>query len=186
MTRGVRRLAGGRIGLAWRALKAWKLGQFRVAAFVAAGFALLVGVATVLIPNPWFSREIATVWWNYPVWIVTAVLVGLLTATYMRAPAAAGDQATGPGGASERRTTRMGVAGGVLTWFAVGCPVCNKIALLALGYSGAITWFAPLQPVLATAALVLTGVALVWRLSGQVACPLPSRPKRTQVVREAA
>lgn len=156
--------------LALRALRAWGPRQLLVAAAVAAAFAVLVGVATVLIPNPWFAREIETVWWNYPVWILTAIGVGLLTATYMR-PAGTGAVDETP---TERKSTRMGLAGGVLTWFAVGCPVCNKIALIALGYSGAITWFAPLQPVLAVAALILTGVALVWRLSGQVACPMPT------------
>lgn len=74
----------------------------------------------------------------------------------------------------ERRSSRMGVAGGILAWFVVGCPVCNKIALLALGYSGAITWFAPVQPLLAVVAMILTAVALVWRLRGQVSCPLPA------------
>ncbi len=68
------------------------------------------------------------------------------------------------------------MAGGMLAWFAVGCPVCNKLALLALGYSGAITWFAPVQPFLALGALVLTSVALVWRLRGQVACPVRLEP----------
>ncbi|GAA2826270.1 hypothetical protein FB468_1524 [Leucobacter komagatae] len=159
-----------RLTLAARALKLWGPRQYRVAVLVAVGFAALIGVATVIIPNPWFSREIATVWWNYPVWILTAIGAGLLAATYMR-PAAQGALAEEEAPA-ERKATRMGIAGGVLSWFAVGCPVCNKIALLALGYSGAITWFAPLQPILAVAALVLTGVALVWRLSGQIACPV--------------
>ncbi|EPR75477.1 hypothetical protein ADILRU_2020 [Leifsonia rubra CMS 76R] len=31
----------------------------------------------------------------------------------------------------------------MLAWFAVGCPVCNKIALLALGYTGALACPAP-------------------------------------------
>ena len=56
----------------------------------------------------------------------------------------------------------------------MGCPVCNKIALLALGYTGALTWFAPFQPVLAVTALILATFALVWRLKGQLACPLPA------------
>ncbi|KAM9862922.1 hypothetical protein ACI1US_01162 [Leucobacter sp. BZR 635] len=175
-----------RLVFAGRALRGWSARQWLIALLVAAGFALLVGVVTVLIPNPWFARDIDTVWWNYPVWVLTAVGVGMLTATYVRQPsaAAAADAAGATGTADaagtadtpdERRTTRMGIAGGMLTWFAVGCPVCNKIALLALGYSGAITWFAPLQPVLALAALILTGLALVWRLSGQVACPVPAK-----------
>lgn len=176
-----------KIALAGRALRSWRPRQFAIAMLVAAGFALLVGIVTVLIPNPWFAREIDTVWWNYPVWVLTAIGTGLLTATYVAPPrvgqAPATAQAEAPATAEagqaaeavERRSSRMGIAGGVLTWFAVGCPVCNKIALLALGYSGAITWFAPLQPLLAVAAMILTGVALVWRLSGQVACPVPTK-----------
>lgn len=65
--------------------------------------------------------------------------------------------------------------GTVLAWFAVGCPVCNKIALLALGYSGAITWFAPMQPVLAALAVALCAIALVQRLKGMVVCEVSTR-----------
>lgn len=79
----------------------------------------------------------------------------------------------------------MGLVGGVLAWFAVGCPVCNKIALIALGYSGAITWFAPVQPFLAGAAVILCAVALVIRLKGQVLCTLP-QPRAAAEVPEAA
>lgn len=163
--------------LAGRALRAWTSRQFFVAAATALGFALLVGIVTVLIPNPWFARDIDTVWWNYPVLALTAVGSGMLTATYVR-PSSAQQVApdTDLASKAEKRSARMGVAGGLLTWFAVGCPVCNKIALLALGYSGAITWFAPLQPVLAIVALVLTCLALVWRLRGQVACPVTPNP----------
>ena len=161
------------LSLAWQSLRLWTPRQYATGAVAALGVALLVGVATVLIPNPVFGREIEPVWWNYPAWIVTSVLSGLLMATYVRTgpgvPSV--DEDEEPGG---RSTSRVGIAGGVLAWFAVGCPVCNKIALLALGYSGAITWFAPLQPILAVAALVLTAVALVWRLRGQVACPVPA------------
>ncbi|MBO1804512.1 hypothetical protein J4H91_04160 [Leucobacter ruminantium] len=156
--------------LAGRGLRSWTPRQYVVAGGAAVAFGLLVGVVTVLIPNSWFARDIGTVWWNYPVWILTSIGAGMLTATYVKprgAEAAAADETP-----AERRTTRMGIAGGLLTWFAVGCPVCNKIALLALGYSGAITWFAPFQPVLAIAAMLLTGLALVWRLKGQVACPI--------------
>lgn len=162
------RAAGVSIGLAGRAVRAWTAPQVLVAIAAGTVVAVVVGLATVLIPNPVFARDIPTVWWNYPVWLLTSALSGMLAATYLRTAPGADD------GAGARRTSRMGLAGGVLAWFAVGCPVCNKIALLTLGYSGAITWFAPAQPVLALGALILTGVALVWRLRGQVACPVPS------------
>ncbi|MGO1435338.1 MAG: hypothetical protein ACTJFR_08445 [Canibacter sp.] len=156
--------------LASRALRAWSARQYLIAAVTAIGFALLVGVVTVLIPNPAFARDIDTVWWNYPVWIVTSLGAGMLTATYVKSKTGGNESGDDNSSPSAQRTAHMGIAGGLLTWFAVGCPVCNKIALLALGYSGAITWFAPFQPVLAIAALILTGLALVWRLKGQVVC----------------
>ncbi|MDO5734966.1 MAG: hypothetical protein Q4P15_00665 [Propionibacteriaceae bacterium] len=140
-------------------------------------FALLIGIPTVIIPNPVFGREIEVLAWNYPVWIGSSILAGMLAATYVRPSGTTKKQAV-----EERdddgtgtRQGRFGIAGTVLAWFAVGCPVCNKLALLALGYSGAITWFAPIQPLLAAGALLLTGGALAFRLRGQVICPMRNR-----------
>lgn len=152
-----------------RGLRTWGARESSVALVAAIGVAVLIGVPTVLIPNPWFSRMIAPEWWDRPIWIATSVLAGMLIATYTR-PEDASAETAAP---ADESPTRMGVAGSVLTWFAVGCPVCNKIALLALGTSGAMTWFAPLQPVLAVAALLLTGLALAARLQGRIVCALP-------------
>lgn len=179
--------AGESLTLAGRALRTWTLRQHLMAAVFALGFALLVGLVTVLIPNPLFARDIDTVWWNYPAWVLTSIGTGMLTATYV-IPTATETRNKAEETPLERRTARMGIAGGLLTWFAVGCPVCNKIALLALGYSGAITWFAPFQPVLAIAAMLLTGFALVWRLKGQIACPVTpgATSSRTQQMEPTA
>lgn len=162
------------------ALRSWTRRQVVAAALFSVAFAVLIGVPTVLIPNPVFGREIPVVAWNYPVWILTSVLAGMLAATYVRprpAAAAAGAAVAAPAGADDAPVdapSRLAMAGGVLAWFAVGCPVCNKIALLALGYSGALTWFAPVQPYLAAVALLMTAGALVFRLRGQVFCPTPA------------
>lgn len=180
-----RQRIGESFALAARALRAWTARQVLVAVAAAVVVAIVIGVATVLIPNPVFARDIPPVWWNYPVWLLTSALSGMLIATYVRTSTAAGSDSEAEaqiaptereGDADARRSSRMGMAGGILAWFAVGCPVCNKLALLALGYSGAITWFAPVQPFLAVAAMVLTGVALAWRLRGQVACPVRPAP----------
>ncbi len=172
-----------RLSLARRALGAWGARQVVVAFAGALGVGLVIGLATVLIPNSVFGREIPPVWWDYPVWILTSVLCGVLIATYVdpdpqSAVAADGtDRSVAADDETmtrrDRRTNRMGAAGGVLAWFAVGCPVCNKIALVALGYSGALTWFAPMQPFLAAIAVVLTVVAILLRLEGQVVCAVP-------------
>ncbi|NLE96924.1 MAG: hypothetical protein GX596_02905 [Propionibacterium sp.] len=161
----------GRWRLALRGLRTWGPRQVATATIATVIVALVIGVATVLIPNPVFGRDIPPVWWNYPVWLLTSLMSGMLIATFVRSD----DAVTGPSAREATRTGRLGTAGGVLAWFAVGCPVCNKIALLALGYSGAITWFAPIQPLLAVGALLLTTWALVVRLQGLVACSVPVR-----------
>lgn len=154
------------------ALRSWTPRQHLAAAMFSVAFALLIGVPTVLIPNPVFGRQVAVQVWNYPVWIASSVLGGMLAATYVRG---ARDQPAVEVAESVDAPSRFGMVGGLLTWFAVGCPVCNKLALLALGYSGAITWFAPVQPYLAAAALLMTAGALLVRLRGQVLCFTPRR-----------
>ena len=161
---------GTQLRLALQAVRQWTGRKWLWALAFSALFLALMGASTVLIPNQFFTREIAAVWWNYPVWFVTSVAAGMLAATYVRAP-------VGERSREATRSARFGMAGGFLAWFAVGCPVCNKIALLALGYTGALTWFAPFQPVLAVLALVFTVGALVVRLRGEVSC-LVSRPEK--------
>ncbi|PVU84329.1 hypothetical protein DDP54_00280 (plasmid) [Cellulomonas sp. WB94] len=169
------------------ALRSWTPRQHLAAAVFSVAFALLIGIPTVLIPNPVFGRQVPVQGWNYPVWIASSILGGMLAATYVRQSrheldaTAADDVVDAP--------SRFGMVGGVLAWFAVGCPVCNKLALLALGYSGAITWFAPVQPYLAAAALVMTAGALLVRLRGQILCLTPrargSRPPTAPMPRAA-
>ncbi|HIY86801.1 MAG TPA: hypothetical protein H9822_10210 [Candidatus Yaniella excrementavium] len=172
--------------LAIRALKAWRARQVIAAVVAALLVALVIGFATVLIPNELFTRDIPPTWWDHPVWIITSALSGILIATYVRPDTSAAPETTAAGtsanaqydSARQERSGKIGMLGGFLAWFAVGCPVCNKIALLILGYSGALTWFAPFQPVLAVSAMLLTGVAVIWRLKGQVACTMPKQPSK--------
>ncbi|MGC2977314.1 hypothetical protein ACPUD8_16560 [Brevibacterium sp. FAM 25378] len=175
---------------AYRGLLLWDRRRIGAASAAAAGSAVVIGLATVLIPNSLFARDVPPVWWDYPVWILTAVLLGVLIASYVRSPGSASEVGAGgqdsasqersssPDVASERRSGVLGGVGGVLGWFAVGCPVCNKIALLALGYTGALTYFAPLQPILAAASVALLLAAVIIRLKGQYSCPIPS-PERS-------
>jgi len=150
------------------ALRSWTARQYLATVGFSVGFALLIGIPTVLIPNSVFGREVPVLGWNYPVWIASSILAGMLAATYVRRPLDPVEVAIVD--VTSDRPGRFGILGGVLAWFAVGCPVCNKIALLALGYSGAITWFAPVQPFLAAAALMTTAGALLMRLRGQILC----------------
>lgn len=152
-------------------MRQWGPRRWLVALGSAVGTVLLIGFPTVLIPNSVFGRAVPTVWWNWPALIVAAAISGLLVATYVRQPTPLGDlQEVQP----EENGSRRGMLGGVLTFFAVGCPVCNKVVLLALGTSGAMQWFAPVQPLLALAAVGALAWALHTRLRGERACALPA------------
>lgn len=157
----------------------WTTRQYVAAAGFSVLFIILIGIPTVLIPNPVFGREIAVFVWNYPIWIGSSVLAGMLAATYVQPSRTSPPPA--PGADDGAKHGKFGIFGAVLAWFAVGCPVCNKLALLALGYSGALTWFAPFQPILAAAAILLTGGALIFRLRGQVHCPSRAEARHASV-----
>jgi hypothetical protein len=60
-------------------------------------------------------------------------------------------------------------AGGGLAYLAVGCPLCNKAVVLALGSSGALSYFAPAQPWLGVVALlsILPVLGRLLRLIGR-------------------
>lgn len=156
-------------------LRLWSGRRWSAAAVAAVLTALVVAVPTAMVPTPVFAREVPTTWWAWPVLAVTSVLSGLVFATYLREPGTATTAGT---------IDRRGAAGGLLTFFAVGCPVCNKLALVALGYAGALRWFAPVQPFLAVAGVALLAWALRARLRGQLACPAPTEPEAAASVTE--
>lgn len=147
-------------------MRTWTARQWLVAVVAAAAIATVTGLVSDLIPNPFFTRMIEAPWWSRPVWLTSALMAGLLVASY-----------TAPGGQSapdRAKDQRRGVVGAVLSFLAVGCPTCNMLVVFALGTSGAIAWFEPLQPVLAVGSLVLLGVALRARLRAERSCPVPA------------
>jgi hypothetical protein len=145
-------------------IRAWGVRQWGTAAAAALAAAVVIGLPTGVVPSGFFSRMTPVLWWNYPVWAAGSVLMGLLAATYADAPRRT---------AAERPRGARAIAAGLLQVFAVGCPVCNKLVVLALGTSGAMSFFAPAQPVLAVLSLALLAHALVRRLRTAAACPVP-------------
>lgn len=132
---------------------------------IGVGFAtyLIISIPTAVIENPVFGREIGVTSWSVPVILISSILTGLLSATYVK------------NGISDQnpKQLKMGSVGALLSYFAVGCPVCNKIALIAFGYTGAIQYFAPIQPYLALAGIALLAFSLWVRLKNEYSCSLP-------------
>lgn len=142
-------------------MRSWSPRRWATALGAAVVIALLLGLPTDVIPNPVFGRPVPVTWWSVPVLIISAVLAGLLVATYVRDDATKGDDPT---------RERIGGLGGLLTFFAIGCPVCNKLVVVALGTTGALDWFAPTQPWLAVISIALLVEALRRRLRTTDAC----------------
>lgn len=115
------------------------------------GAALVIGIPTVIIPNPIFVRDVGTTGADYVIFALSSLLIGLTWALPTMTP---------------HRENRS-LWGAFGTFLAVGCPTCNKIVLLLIGSSGALTYFAPVQPLLGIGALYLI-VAALRRRVGQM------------------
>lgn len=150
-------------------MRNWSRRRWLAAAVGALVTALAVGLPTDVIPNPVFGRPVDVTWWSYPVLVVTAVLGGLLIATYVREPDLIDDPTVHDLDEIDRPGKAGGI-GGLLSFFAVGCPTCNKLAVIALGSTGTLDWFAPAQPILAVGSIALLAWALRARLRGEIAC----------------
>jgi ABC-type sugar transport system permease subunit len=148
------------------ALFSWSVRRWVVAAVAAIITFLVVGLPTAVIENPVFGRSVEVTTWSMPVLVITSVLSGLLVATYFR-----NDSIT-----SEEKSLKIGGIGAVLSYLAVGCPVCNKLVLIALGSTGAIKYFAPVQPFLAWLGVILLAFAVQQRLAKESSCQI-SFPK---------
>ncbi len=132
---------------------------------------LVLGLPSAIIPNPVFGRTVPVRASDVAIWLASSPLFGLTLATYAVRPHQS-DHARG-------EEVRLGL-GGIAVFFAIGCPVCNKLVLLALGTSGALAVFAPIQPVIGAVSLLFLVATLAYRLR-QVArgCERCSRVSET-------
>lgn len=124
--------------------------------------ALLLAIPTSIIANPLFTRMTPVEPEQYVFWVATSLLTGALVATYIEPE-------------MRRGLTGQTVGAGLLGVFAVGCPICNKLVVGAIGTSGALTYFAPIQPILGAAAVGFAAYGLLVRLRAlrSGACALP-------------
>ncbi len=152
-----------------RSLAVWSAG-WTVAILV------VYGLVSAIIPNPIFARGLAPEPFAVAIWLLSAPLMGVVMATYFASlPAGVAVALSAPGA---RDWTTAGTVGGFVAFLAIGCPTCNKIALVLLGASGATNVFGGVQPILGAVSLALLAGTLVWRLRLRArggACPVPRR-----------
>src|SRR5260370_38559451 len=104
-----------------------------LSALYTAGSALFLGVPTLLIPNHLFSRTVPTSPQDYVIWIASVLLLGPLLALMTLYPMPSQKAAQG-----KRSLPDSGRSFGwaVLSFFSVGCPVCDIGVVLLLWLGG--------------------------------------------------
>ncbi|HYX87116.1 MAG TPA: hypothetical protein VE777_19275 [Gaiellales bacterium] len=140
--------------------------QWRTAAGVGGVALVATGYAGETIPGIDFHRMVAVSWWNYPTWIATATLLGLIAATFVHpagSRAARGAAASGSG--------ILGLAASTV----MACPVCNTLAVPFLGAGGMLAFLRPDRGWLALLSVLLLTVTLGLRLRAITRCGVPGR-----------
>jgi hypothetical protein len=131
----------------WFTLSRFGVRGWLAAAIGAASAFLVLGVPSVIIDNSYFIRMIPVRTQDYVIWLITSVLFGLVLGTFA-IPSVKGNSGKVFGS-------------GILSFLAVGCPICNKLVVLLLGVSGALAFFEPLQLYLGIGSIAL----LIWTLA---------------------
>lgn len=123
--------------------------------------ALAIGIPTDVIPNPWFTRMTPVRTSDLVLLPLASISSGALLATYL-----------GRGRTAKLPKAGLGASG--LGYLAIGCPVCNKIVVGLMGFSGALNVFGPLQPWIGGLAVLLALVGLRLRTRALTqACVIP-------------
>lgn len=126
---------------------------------------IVIGLPTAVIPNGFFTRMTPVRPLDYVFLAATSLLAGVVAATYVVPLRPDASIASGDGKAT---------AGGLLSFLAIGCPICNKLVVLALGVSGALRFFEPIQPLLGLASIGLLSYTAWYRVrqlrTGCAAC----------------
>jgi len=111
----------------------------------------LFGIPTDVIPNPWYIRMIEVSALDYVFLIASSVLLGAYIGVHYYKKQAA---------------TRCKVAaysGGLGSFLAFGCPICNKLLVLLFGATALMTYLEPYRPVLGFTSMAMLGGAVYWR-----------------------
>lgn len=141
-------------------LRSWPVRAWAIAFAAFIGTLIVSGIPTGMITSNLYHRMTPVIWWNYPIWVISALLFAVLAGSYFTGtPVIAQDN----GG--------RGIWAEFVSFIAIGCPICNKIAVALLGVSGALNYFAPVQPILGVVGVALLAWTLWLRLRGQISCP---------------
>ena len=116
------------------------------------GLFFLLGIPTSVIPNSFFIRMIPVKFLDYFFLIFSSVLLG----SYIGVHYYKKNQV--------KKCDIITTTGGIGSFLAFGCPICNKLLVVLFGATALMTYFEPYRPVLGFVSTGLLGGALYWRI----------------------
>lgn len=128
-------------------IKYWIIGSLLIIALF-----LLLGIVTALIPNPLFSRMVKKTVLDYFFLVASSILLGTYIAVYFYKKK------------TSQKCTMATYSGGVGSFLAFSCPICNKLLVLLFGATALLTYFEPYRPLLGFLSVGLLSGALYFEL----------------------
>lgn len=136
----------------------WSPGQRRLAVAVSVFAFLVIGEIGETLPPESAGRVYPVEWWNWVTLVASAMLIGLIAATFVV-----------PGGRRGLASAGSGSAGTVAA-IVMACPVCSPLAIPLLGTGGLLAFLVPDRGWVALASVALLALTLLLRLRASTTC----------------
>ncbi len=115
-------------------------------------FFFVEGIVTSLLPNPFFARMTPTSRLDYIFLTSSSLLLGAYVGVHYYKKN------------TIKKCDTIATAGGVGSFFAFACPVCNKLLVFLFGATALMTYFEPYRPILGFISSGLLAGAIWWRI----------------------
>jgi|SRR3989344_2894890 len=119
---------------------------------VSIGFFVLSGVVTGLLPNSLFARMTPTTRLDKLFLVTSSILLGAYVGVHYYKKNII------------KKCDTVATTGGIGSFLAFACPVCNKLLMFLFGATALTTYFEPYRPLLGFISSGLLIGALYWRL----------------------
>ena len=113
---------------------------------------LLFGIPTALIQTPWFIRMVERSTFDYLFLITSSILLGAYIGVHYYKKN------------TVKKCDAITYSGGIGSFLAFGCPICNKLLVFLFGATALMTYLDPYRPILGFGSIALLGGAVYWRI----------------------
>ncbi len=111
--------------------------------------ALVLGIPTALIPNPFYHRMLPLTGLDYFFWIATSALIAANIVVFVCR--------------QTQKQSKLAWGGGIVGFFSFACPICNLVLMSIFGSTVLLTVLEPLRPWLGMLSIGMLSVSLYFQ-----------------------